>query len=293
MSWSKTKTKWLIRLLVSILLLGPVSVAWAASPGKESLADPRRPVVLRGEVVTIDGTTLTIENPWCEVMVQTDENTRFLVPGLTDATIDDLNLGDTVAVRSPRPQEGQTPYGAAVAVLRGSDGEPAGVVGRLSDIAGAALTVELRSGDEVQLLTDENTQFFVPGVKAANVDDLEAGVIIAAQVVEREDGSLYTSAVKAGRTQPQPRWGALLGRISGIQEDTIILNTRRGKVTVHTGEQTRFWLPGVDESGIDDLAIGRIIGVVGRWNQDASLQAWAVAARGVRQILPSDQPLSP
>jgi hypothetical protein len=53
---------------------------------------PRR-AIRRGAVSANDGSSLTLETPNGEVIVLTDENTRFRVAGLEDATIDDVQVG--------------------------------------------------------------------------------------------------------------------------------------------------------------------------------------------------------
>ncbi len=249
---------------------------------------------LIGQIAAIEDTSLTLElRSGDQIDVLTDENTRFLVPGVTDATIDDLNVGDTVAAQGPRPKDGQIPYAAAVAVLRDPEGRPAGVMGRISEIAGTTLTLELRSGEEAQLVTDENTQFFVRGVEEASIHDLKVGNIIGAQVVEREDGSLYASAIKVGNPRPKPRRGAVLGRISGIEGDTIILDTRRGEVMVQTDEHTRFHIAGIRQPGPPDLDTGQIVGAAGHWEADGSLHARIVVACPPRPAAPGGEPRLP
>lgn len=56
---------------------------------------PERPqrTIRRGTVSANDGSSLTLETPNGEVIVLTDENTRFRVAGVEDATIDDVQVG--------------------------------------------------------------------------------------------------------------------------------------------------------------------------------------------------------
>jgi hypothetical protein len=164
-------------------------------------------------------------------------------------------------------------------VLRDPDGNPAGIIGTIAEIVGTTLTVEKRSGDAVQLLTDENTQFLVPGAQDAAISALKIGDTIGAQVIERADGFLYTSAVKVASAQPILRRGSVLGRIDAVEGHALRLATRRGEITVQTDERTRFRMAGVEEPGLDDLKIGQIIAAAGHWNRDGSLQAQVIGAR--------------
>jgi hypothetical protein len=138
------------------------------------------------------------------------------VPDLSEATIADLNVDGTVAIQGSRPEQDETPYAAVVAVLRNPDGQRKALRGKLTAVDGDTLWIRLRSGDEVELLTDANTQFFVRGVEEPTVAELSVGDNIGAQFIEREDGSLYASAVGTGSVRRQPRHGALRGRLNPV-----------------------------------------------------------------------------
>lgn len=55
-----------------------------------------RPVRLSGIVTAKEGTILTVQTEEGEKIVQTDEETRFRVPGVSNPTIEDVNLGDNI-----------------------------------------------------------------------------------------------------------------------------------------------------------------------------------------------------
>lgn len=256
------------------------------------LPPSRRRVV--GQIAAADGEELTLTlRSGHEISLVTDEKTRFLVPGVPEATLADLNVGDTVAAQGSRSQEDEPPYAAVVVVLRDAEGHPAALRGELTAINGSTLTVKLGSGDEVRLQTDGHTRFMLRGVPDATLADLNVGDIIGAQVTEGEDGALYASAIGRGQVRLRPRRGIVRGRISAVEGDTITLSTRRGRVIVRTDEHTRFRLPGIEEPGIDDLEAGQMAGAAGRWNEDGSFQARIVGARTGRSDMPvggSSQP---
>lgn len=248
-----------------------------------------------GVIESIEGTILTlILQGDREISLRTDENTRFLAPGLTEASIDDLQVGDVVAAQGSRPEEeNEVPYAAVVAVTRDIQGQGRAVRGELVAVEGASLTVRLPSGDEVQLLTDENTQFLMPGVEESSIEDLKVGQPLGAQVVRREDGSLYASAVGGGNPRPQGRRAALRGQIEAIAGQTITLKTPRGQVSVLVDENTRFRLPGVENPSLADLEVGQGVGVVGRWTEDGGLQAQIIGARARPAETPTGAPRLP
>jgi hypothetical protein len=212
---------------------------------------------------------------------------------LSEATLADLNVGDTVGVQGTKPAEDETPYAAIVAVLRDAEGQRGALRGKLTVRGDGTLSVEIRTVEEISLLTDENTQFFVSGVEAASVEHLSEGEMIGVQVVEREDGSLYASAVGQRDARPRARRGAVRGQINAIEGNAITLTIRRGVVSVLTDEQTRFRLPGVKDARLGDLEVGQRIGAAGHWNEDGSLQARIIGTRRGRPDTPQSEPDMP
>ena len=273
-----------------------VIIAWIRQGDGALLARVVRvlPVPPRRVVATIaglSGSTLTLSlRSGGQIDIRTDESTRFLVPGVAEASISDLHTGETVAVKGTPARNDETAYAAVVAVLRDADRDWRVLRGELVAIDGPTLRVKLRSDKEVQLVTDTNTKFFVRDVDGATITDLDVGDKIGAQIVEREGGSLYASAVGTSHGRLRPRPGAALGRIASIDGNTIKLETRRGKVTVHSDTKTVFRLWGSDEPEIGDLRIGQIIGVGGHWEEDGTLHARIVGGRTPHSAPRQDPP---
>jgi hypothetical protein len=74
-----------------------ISVLPAVSPHKYAIP---------GEVLSIEGTTLTVQDPKDTHIVYTDEQTRFRVPGVEDPTLADLQVGDHILAIG-EPAEGR------------------------------------------------------------------------------------------------------------------------------------------------------------------------------------------
>lgn len=243
---------------------------------------PHRPRNARvvGQITAIEDTTLTLtRRSGDEIDLHTDENTRFLVPGLSEGNLFDLEIGEAVAVQIVALQGEEMPYAALVAVLRDLEGNWTVLRGRLLQVKHNTLFLQLRSGDRVELSTDENTQFFIRGLGEASLADLRVCDIIAAQFVKQEDSSLYASVVGVTGAHPRPRLGAVIGRIATIEGDRITLNTRRGEVIVLTDIRTRFYRPGAEDPALADLEVGQIIGAFGHWEKDGHLHARLVGTR--------------
>ena|SRR5688572_33378683 len=110
--------KLLLALLVAFALTGVVAPAYAADEKPAQKADAKKKNV-RGEIVKIDGSSLTIKVKQKgaeakEVVVTTDTNTQFLIEG-TPSKLSDLKVGQiivaspaegtAVKVAVPKPKE--------------------------------------------------------------------------------------------------------------------------------------------------------------------------------------------
>ena len=142
---------------------------------------------LAGEVLEVEGTTLTLETRGGrQPALRTDDETVFRIPGVEAPGLDDVQVGDRVLVAA-ETRDGEL-YAAQVAV------PPEGmerVIGGVTEIDGQTLTVETPRG-EIQVLTDDATIFRVPDVGQATLEAVEAGDRIAC--AGRQEGSTTFAA---------------------------------------------------------------------------------------------------
>ena len=95
----KRKTKLLVSLVLVGMLLSVTGTAWAEEPAGRA--------ALRGQVAAIEGDTLLVTTPSGEEQrVSTDENTRFIIPGVREPTIEDIHVGDYVNLWGERGEDG-------------------------------------------------------------------------------------------------------------------------------------------------------------------------------------------
>ena len=93
------KAKLLLGTLVALIALGLAGgVAFAAEPLQH----------LRGlgKVTAIDGHTLTVENRQGTFDLLTNGETVFRIKGIEDPTIEDIQVGDIVAGRAIKQEDG-------------------------------------------------------------------------------------------------------------------------------------------------------------------------------------------
>jgi RNase P/RNase MRP subunit p29 len=237
-------------------------------------AGPRQ-ARLRGEVIAIAGDALTIRTERREIVVQTDEATEFRVPGVENPTIADLEVGDKVAGEGVVEEIGTT---KATLVIVLTD-DAARLTGRVTDIEGTTLVIRT-AGGTVNVLTDDDTVFRVPGVEEPGPDDLKVGDQIVAGGSWKGESTFHAIGVGVVGARLAGTRGAVRGRVISVGEDSLVVGTARGSLTVLTDEKTQFRVPGVENAGLGDIDEGAGVAMLGTWNEDGSLQAMIVRVGG-------------
>ena len=231
---------------------------------------------LRGELVAIEGDTLTIRTEKREIVVQTDETTEFRVPGVENPTIADLEVGDKVAGEGA--VEDGVVHAALVIVL---PDDAARLIGRVTDIKGTTLVVQA-AGGTVNILTDADTVFRIPGVEEPGLDDVKVDDHVVAGGSWESESTFHAIGIGVVGGQQAGTRGAVRGRVISVGEESLVLGTARGSLTVLVDEKTRFRALGVEDAGLDGIEVGAGVGVMGTWNEDGSLQALVVQVGGER-----------
>ena len=97
-----------IRVGDTVLVLGrPMGLChvMAGAIGVLPSLPPHR-FAIPGEVMSIEGTSLTVQDPKDTHTVYTDERTRFRIPDVEDPTIADIQIGDHILAIG-EPKEGR------------------------------------------------------------------------------------------------------------------------------------------------------------------------------------------
>jgi hypothetical protein len=152
---------------------------------------------LRGEVTAIETDGFRLETRQGELSIRVDNQTRFRIPGAKEPGLNDLSVGTKALVAGFWNDDGSV-LAKIVAALpqRPRLGR---VVGRVTAIADMAVNLELRSGNQVTVQTDEHTRFWLAGVEEPGFDDLEIGQTIGAAGYWEEDGRLYVRIIATRR----------------------------------------------------------------------------------------------
>lgn len=239
---------------------------------------------LRGEITAIEGNTLTVRTGRREVLVVTDEATEFQVPGIENPTIADLKVGDQVAGEGTLDRggagSGEPVAHASLVVVLPDD--VARVSGEVTAIKGDTLVLNTVAGS-VDILTDDDTVFRVRGVEDPSLGDVQVGDHVTVTGSWEDEATFHAIGVGIiGRQRPGQR-GAMRGRAISISDDSLVVGTPRGPVTVVVDEETMFRVGGDEEAGLGDIEEGDMVGARGTWNKDGSLLATGIAVLGERE----------
>jgi RNase P/RNase MRP subunit p29 len=76
------------------------------------------------------------------------------------------------------------------------------------------------------------------------------------------------------------------GRVTAVEDQTLVITTREGEQRVVTASETYFHIPNVEEPGLDDIEVGRIITALGQKDDDTfTAQIVAVSHARLRRSI--------
>lgn len=128
--------------------------------------------------------------------------------------------------------------------------------GKVTSVDGATFTVKTPRRGEVKVQTDASTEWI-----KGSAEEVKEGVAIVA--AGKLTGSvLHADKVGIGEERPARRARraakhSIKGEVTSVEGNKFTLKTRKGELTVHTSEQTRF--VGMEEG---ELSAGDKVGVV-------------------------------
>ncbi len=157
---------------------------------------------IQGVVVAKDAGSLIVETPLWEVVVTVDENTRIIVPGVEQPSLNDIAIGQRIMALGR--WEDRTFY-ARVLALAPRHGKPVVVSGAVSDVGDSSLVLETDNGS-VTVLVSDRTRIRLQGVPNATLADVEVGMELHAlgKWQEGQEGQVLEARVLTDRL---PRFG--------------------------------------------------------------------------------------
>ena len=262
----KSKGLIAIGLVLAVGLIGVVSVA-AAEGDSVANRGPWR----HGIIVEIDDDSLLLRTPRGEITVNTDERTRYRIPGVEEPSLEDLEVGDHIGVAGRWENDG-TILARLIVRLPGRE-EVRHILGELTAKGDDWMEITRRDGTTVGVVVKERTRFRIPGVENPGLDDLKIGDRLYARGLWNDDGELEARLVVR---VPDGVEALLLGRVTGVDALSIEVQTRQGPEVVITDENTRFVVPGIDNPSLANIVVDDII-VAGGVREEDGLHALVVA----------------
>jgi len=263
--------KIVLSLVLAALVLTLGSVAWAA--------EPQQGRFLRGQVTSMEGTTLMVKTPDGERQVTTSDETRFCVRGFENPTIADVKVGDYILARGEPDSTGAF-VAKAILVMPGQRVGRFVAQGAVSAIEGTTLILDTLQGEK-QVTTDEAI-FWAPDVENPSLADVQVGDQVVAWGRPDEDGNLAARLVAMASAE-ELREHAVRGKVTAVEGQTLVITTREGEKEVVTTSETYFHIPNVEEPGLDDIEVGRIIRALGQ-EDGGTFTAQIVAVARARRL---------
>jgi len=151
-----------------------------------------------GTVTAVGSDTITITvRGGSTQTIGTTASTTYRV-GRSDGSRNDVTVGSTIFATGERASDGRL-TASSVTVI------PPRVAGTVSALNGNAITITRRDGTSMTIHVAPDARIAVAGVEAATVGDIKVGMILVAEGVQRSDGSLDASAIRAGQLKDRGR----------------------------------------------------------------------------------------
>jgi hypothetical protein len=229
-----------------------------------------------GQVTLIDGFDITLNTLSGDTaVVRTDADTLFRIPGVDEPGLADVAVGNVIVAGGTQNDDGS--WQAILVFVPHEMERRLRLVGEVTEIEGATLSLHTRGDRQVQLLTDDETVFRVPGVEEAGLDDIQVGNRVLS-VAQTREGDLYARQVIVP-PQGMPR---VAGEVTEIEGQTLVLETPRGAVQALTDGDTVFRVPGVEEATLADVTPGDQVVCAGAWQDPGTFAARIVQVRPPR-----------
>jgi hypothetical protein len=266
-------------LLAGLLAFSSVGFARAEGMGPGERG-PRRGALIQGEVTTIDGAMLTVATAHRgEVSVLTDGNTRFRAKDNPDFGLDDIQVGDTLAVRGRFTRQGAL-MARLVALVPDALSDHAR--GTVTAVDGDTIAIEDKEGSAIAIVTSADTRFRVNGDADASLADIEVGMLLGAVGQFDAAGDLVARHVIAGEPRRPLKGGPVAaGTVNEASGGEFALTYPDGStLTVTTDATTIAITRGADGpalGSVDDVREGARVVVFGVPSEDGG----SLAARAI------------
>jgi hypothetical protein len=150
--------------------------------------------------------------------------------------------------------------GTALAAPLDQAARPGAVAGQVTGINGNTLDVQSLRGETVQVQTDAQTRFRVPGAPGATIADIQVGDAIVARG-QRTNNVLHANGVAV---LPANLRDQATGKVTSIEGSALALEDKDGNaVNVQTTPITLFNSPNNPKASFSDIKVGDMVVAAG------------------------------
>jgi hypothetical protein len=141
--------------------------------------------------------------------------------------------------------------------------------GQVTAVSDDGFTLKTLRGQTVTVVVTDDTRYRIPGVEDPSLADVKVGMAVLVKGTWRDDETFTAQGVGAAERE-QIRRHIIQGKVTAVDSDagTLTVNTRRGEWTVHTTDDTRYRIPGVENPTLADVKVGDRVLVAGRPDKD-------------------------
>jgi hypothetical protein len=219
-------------------------------------------------IEAINGTSLALEtdNGWTRTI---DVAGVTISKGGETIGVDGLTVGDRIAIRESRDDDGSFTINGIVVILPR-------VVGQITEVGDSSFTVRRPDGTTTTVAVNDSTTYTALK-EAGSKEDLAVGAKV--DVEGTESGNTFTAS--AVHIFPATVGGVVTAKTA----DSITVRRFDGTVaTIHVDSSTEYHAADGSASSLAEVAVDARIGAHGTANDDGSLDATDVYLGGARGI---------
>lgn len=148
--------------------------------------------------------------------------------------------------------------GTVMAQTSSSQLEVKGIISAINETATPpTVSITPKEGLPVVLKVDSNTTITKAGIGKATLDDLATND--RAVAIYNKDTMV---ASKISVSQPLEKYHGFVGNITSMSDDSFVVTTKNGDVTITVNSETKYKVPGVENATLDSFNVGDKVAVL-------------------------------
>jgi len=141
------------------------------------------------------------------------------------------------------------------------------VRGEVTAVSDSGFSLNTLNGRTANVTVTETTRYRIPGIQNPSLADIKAGMVVQARGTWSSDNTTFAAQNVVAATREIIRQHLVRGVVTAVDPaaGTLALKTPQAvEWTIHTTDQTRYRIPGVQEPTLADVKMGDQVLVFGR-----------------------------